>query len=97
MPICRGLTVAHASADGRAVSDQGANHQLALENPAANGEIQPEATIRKFLIVRQEGTSRVSRNIDYYNLDAILAVGYRVRSTRGTQFRNWASMQQEAR
>jgi hypothetical protein len=55
------------------------------------GEIQTEATIRKFLIVRQEGTRRVSRSIDYYNLDAILAVGYRVRSARGTQFRRWAT------
>ena len=57
----------------------------------ADGEIQSEATIRKFLIVRQEGARRVSRHIDHYNLDAILAVGYRVRSTRGTQFRRWAT------
>jgi len=57
----------------------------------ADGELRPEATIRKFLIVRQEGSRQVSRNIDHYNLDAILAVGYRVRSTRGTQFRRWAT------
>jgi hypothetical protein len=55
------------------------------------GEIQPEATIRKFLIVRQEGARQIKRNLDHYNLDAILAVGYRVRSARGTQFRRWAT------
>jgi len=62
-----------------------------LKTLYADGEIHPEATIRKFLIVRREGARRVSRNIDHYNLDAILAVGYRVRSTRGTQFRRWAT------
>jgi len=62
-----------------------------LKNIYADGELLPEATIRKFLIVRQEGSRQVSRNIDHYNLDAILAVGYRVRSTRGTQFRRWAT------
>lgn len=62
-----------------------------LKTIYADGELLPEATIRKFLIVRQEGSRQVSRNIDHYNLDAILAVGYRVRSTRGTQFRRWAT------
>lgn len=62
-----------------------------LKTLYSDGEIQPEPTIRKFLIVRQEGARRVSRSIDHYNLDAILAVGYRVRSTRGTQFRRWAT------
>lgn len=62
-----------------------------LRSLYADGEIQPEATIRKFLIVRQEGVRQVKRNIDHYNLDAILAVGYRVRSARGTQFRRWAT------
>ncbi len=57
----------------------------------ADGELQPEATIRKLLIVRQEGSRQVRRQIDHYNLDAIMAVGYRVRSTRGTQFRRWAT------
>jgi len=54
-------------------------------------ELDPEATIRKFRIVRTEGSREVSRNVDHYNLDAILAVGYRVRSHRGTQFRIWAT------
>lgn len=62
-----------------------------LKTLYAEGEIQPEATIRKFLMVRQEGQRQVSRNIDHHNLDAILAVGYRFRSTRGTQFRRWAT------
>ena len=62
-----------------------------LKTIFAGGELQPEATIRKFLIVRQEGARQVNRTIDHYNLDAILAVGYRVRSTRGTQFRRWAT------
>ncbi|MDP1774444.1 MAG: virulence RhuM family protein [Methylobacter sp.] len=62
-----------------------------LKTIYADGELLPEATIRKFLIVRQEGSRQVSRNIDHHNLDAILAVGYRVRSTRGTQFRRWAT------
>lgn len=62
-----------------------------LMNIYQEGELERNATIRKFRIVRQEGTQEVSRQIDYYNLDAILAVGYRVRSTRGTQFRQWAT------
>ncbi|WP_422012716.1 virulence RhuM family protein [Roseateles sp.] len=62
-----------------------------LKTLYADGEIHPEATIRKFRMVRQEGARQVSRQIDHYNLDAILALGYRVRSTRGTQFRRWAS------
>jgi hypothetical protein len=62
-----------------------------LKTLYAEGELQPEATIRKFLIVRREGARQVSRNIDHFSLDAILAVGYRVRSPRGTQFRRWAT------
>jgi hypothetical protein len=62
-----------------------------LKTLYADAELQPEATIRKFLIVRSEGSRHVSRNLDHYNLDAILAVGYRVRSVRGTQFRRWAT------
>jgi len=62
-----------------------------LQNIYEENELEPAATIRKFRIVRQEGGRQVSRNIDHYNLDAILAVGYRVRSTRGTQFRRWAT------
>ncbi len=55
------------------------------------GEIDPNPTIRKFRMVRQEGKRQVARVIEHYNLDAILAVGYRVRSARGVQFRRWAT------
>ncbi|MFB3892278.1 MAG: virulence RhuM family protein [Phycisphaerae bacterium] len=56
-----------------------------------DGELDTGATIRKFRIVRAEGGREVTRQIEHYNLDAILAVGYRVRSQRGTQFRRWAT------
>lgn len=56
-----------------------------------DGELMPEATIRKYRIVQTEGRRKVERQIDFYNLDMIIAVGYRVRSHRGTQFRQWAT------
>ncbi len=62
-----------------------------LKNLYEEGEIEPGPTIREFRIVRKEGLRQVARKIDYYSLDAILAVGYRVRSHRGTQFRIWAT------
>ena len=61
-----------------------------LVNIFDEGELNREATIRKFRIVRNEGRREVTREIEHYNLDAILAVGFRVRSHRGTQFRQWA-------
>ncbi len=61
-----------------------------LVNIFDEGELRREATIRKFRIVRTEGRREVAREIEHYNLDAILAVGFRVRSHRGTQFRQWA-------
>jgi len=57
-----------------------------LRNIYDEGELALDPTIRKFRIVRREGTREVAREIEHYNLDAILAVGYRVRSERGTQF-----------
>lgn len=65
------------------------NHHL--KELYAEGELSPEATIRRYRIVRTEGTREVSREIEHYNLEAIIAVGYRVRSHRGTQFRQWAT------
>jgi hypothetical protein len=56
-----------------------------------DGEMEAGPTIRKFRIVRFEGKREVSREIEHYSLPAILAVGYRVRSHRGTQFRQWAT------
>ncbi len=62
-----------------------------LVNIYEENELEPEATIRKFRIVRSEGSRQVAREIEHYSLPAILAVGYRVRSHRGTQFRQWAT------
>ena len=56
-----------------------------------SGELIPEATTRKFRVVQQEGNRKVTREIDFYNLDAIIAVGYRVNSKEATQFRIWAT------
>jgi hypothetical protein len=57
----------------------------------ADAELDREATLRSFRIVQAEGAREVSRAIDHYSLEAILAVGYRVRSARGTAFRQWAT------
>ena len=62
-----------------------------IQNIFEEGELEPETTIRKFRIVQTEGNRKVSRLVDFYNLEMILAVGYRVRSHRGTQFRRWAT------
>jgi hypothetical protein len=62
-----------------------------LKGIFSEGELEAGATIRKFRIVRREGSREVTREIDHYSLPAILAVGYRVRSPRGTQFRQWAT------
>lgn len=56
-----------------------------------DGELHEKATCKDFLQVRSEGVRKVSRTVKHYNLDAIIAVGYRVRSARGTQFRIWAT------
>lgn len=57
----------------------------------AEGELAEEATCNDYLQVRTEGTREVTRTVRHYNLDVILAIGYRVRSPRGTQFRRWAT------
>tara|TARA_R110000764_G_scaffold105114_1_gene190838 strand:+ start:6396 stop:7409 length:1014 start_codon:yes stop_codon:yes gene_type:complete len=62
-----------------------------LSNIYKEGELDQNATIRNFRIVRQEGNRDVAREVAHYNLHAILAVGYRVRSKQGTQFRQWAT------
>lgn len=62
-----------------------------ISNIFKDGELEPEATVRKFRTVQIEGTRQVNRERDYYNLDMILAVGYRVRSNVGIHFRRWAS------
>lgn len=62
-----------------------------LKNIFSSEELMAEVTIRKFRIVQQEGDRAVSRSVDFYNLDAIISVGYRVNSIRATQFRQWAT------
>lgn len=67
------------------------NITLHLKGLYAEGEIAPDATCKDYLQVRIEGARQVRRRVKFYSLDAILAVGYRVRSPRGTQFRRWAT------
>lgn len=62
-----------------------------VKNIYAEGELDRGATIRKFRIVQREGTRDVQRDVEFYSLDLILSVGYRVSSHRGTQFRKWAT------
>ncbi|MCI0697853.1 virulence RhuM family protein [candidate division KSB1 bacterium] len=62
-----------------------------IQNLFEEGELEKWATIRKFRIVQTEGKRRVTREVDFYNLDVIISVGYRVKSHRGTQFRIWAT------
>ena len=62
-----------------------------IKNIFSEGELRQEATVAKFAAVQTEGNRSVSRDIEYYNLDVIISVGYRVKSLRGTQLRIWAS------
>lgn len=67
------------------------NISLHILNILEEGEQTREATVKEYLTVQQEGLRQVRRMVEHYNLDMILAVGYRVRSQRGTQFRQWAT------
>src|SRR2546427_408594 len=69
------------------------NISLHLQNIYAEGELQPAATHKDFLSVRREGNREVQRRVDFYNLDAIISVGYRVKSAVATRFRIWATRQ----
>ena len=62
-----------------------------IGNVFEEGELEQNRTCRKFRLVRQEGNREVEREIDHYNLDVIISVGYRVKSPQGTQFRIWAT------
>lgn len=62
-----------------------------IKNAYDEGELDEKSTIRKFRIVQAEKKRKVTRTIDFYNLDVIISVGYRVKSHRGTQFRIWAT------
>ena len=67
------------------------NISLHINNIYKDEELDKTSTVKDFLTVRKEGNRTVSRNIEYYNLDMIIAVGYRVNSKRATQFRKWAT------
>lgn len=62
-----------------------------LKNIYSEGELIKEATTEKISVVQKEGSRNVKRNIDFYNLDAIISVGYRVNSRQATKFRIWAT------
>ncbi|WP_420634328.1 RhuM family protein [Candidatus Palauibacter sp.] len=62
-----------------------------IRNAYHEGELEREATCAKFAQVRHEGERKVARGIEHFNLDVIISVGYRVKSLRGTQFRQWAT------
>jgi hypothetical protein len=67
------------------------NWELLLKNVYDTGELIPVATTEKFSVVRQERNRTVNRNLQFYSLDAIIAVGYRVNCIRSMQFRQWAT------
>ncbi|MCL1875953.1 MAG: virulence RhuM family protein [Synergistaceae bacterium] len=67
------------------------NISLHINNIFKERELNPSATVKDYLTVQNEGAREVKRSVKYYNLDLILAVGYRVKSPRGTQFRQWAT------
>ena len=68
-----------------------ANISEHLKHIFDSGELAKETTVRKFRTVRQEGNRNVARNIEFFNLDVIISVGYRVNTVRGIQFRQWAN------
>ena len=68
-----------------------ANISEHLKHIFQSGELNREATVRKFRTVRQEGNRAVTRTLEFFNLDVIISVGYRVNTIRGIQFRQWAN------
>jgi hypothetical protein len=62
-----------------------------VRNIFTEGELDQNSTVAKFATVQREGGRTIKRDIEYYNLDVIISVGYRVKSQRGTQFRIWAT------
>ena len=68
-----------------------ANINQHIKTIFADGELWPEATIKKYLIVQNEGSRTVSRSVDHYNLQMIIAVGFKVNNERAVQFRRWAN------
>lgn len=68
-----------------------ANISEHIKNIYTETELVPEVTVRKFRTVQKEGAREVSREIEYYNLDLIISLGYRVKSQLATHFRQWAT------
>ncbi|MCA9469726.1 MAG: virulence RhuM family protein, partial [Nitrospira sp.] len=62
-----------------------------LKNIFTSGELERGSTVSKMEIVQQEGARRITRQIEHFNLDAVISVGYRVNSARATRFRQWAT------
>ncbi|VAW59214.1 Putative DNA-binding protein in cluster with Type I restriction-modification system, partial [hydrothermal vent metagenome] len=69
------------------------NILMHLKNIYKEAELDEQATTKDFLVVRQEGKRQVTRKLKHYNLDAIISVGYRVKSRTATRFRQWATRQ----
>jgi hypothetical protein len=67
------------------------NISLHIQNIYNDGELPPEATVKEYLTVQKEGDRQVSRTVDFYNLDMIISVGYRIKSHVATRFRQWAT------
>ena len=67
------------------------NISLHIGNVYKEGELEQEATVKEYLTVQTEGSRSVNRQVKHYNLDVIISVGYRVKSKRGVQFRQWAN------
>ena len=67
------------------------NISMHMKNIFEEGELDKSSTVKKILTVQKEGTRDVKRNIEHYNLDAIIAVGYRINSKKATEFRIWAT------
>lgn len=83
--------MAYASSNGGTFGSSKANISEHITNIYQQGELVQSATVRKFRTVRKEGNRMVTRNMDYYNLDMIISVGFRVNSHQGIRFRQWAN------
>lgn len=67
------------------------NISLHVNNIYSEGELERESTVKEYLTVRREGNRSINRSIEYYSLDVVISVGYRVKSKEGTKFRIWAN------
>ena len=76
-----------SAVNGGSVSKQNVSHHI--NSIYEEGELLLEATVKKYLTVRSEGNREVRRLLDYYNLDMIISVGYRIKSHVATRFRIW--------